>query len=104
MRGLGSTNRAFRCLTSEFKWDRVFSTKYGRDAVQPFSTAADSTRRFSRAVPHRGPTRAFRGPNRPNQVAVRRTLLARWARVTREIARSSRIETGTPETQKSFTL
>ena len=24
------TNRAFRCLTSEFKWDRVFSTKYGR--------------------------------------------------------------------------
>ena len=24
------TNRAFRRLTSEFRWDRVFSTKYGR--------------------------------------------------------------------------
>ena len=67
------TNRAFRCLTSEFKWDRVFSTKYGRDAVQPFSTAADSTRRFSRAVPHRGTHRAFLGPNRPNEAAVRRS-------------------------------
>jgi len=33
------TNRAFRCLTSEFKWDRVFSTKYGRQRRQHPGTA-----------------------------------------------------------------
>ena len=25
-----STNRAFHCLTSEFKWDPVYSAEYGR--------------------------------------------------------------------------
>ena len=25
-----STDRAFGCLTSEFRWDRVYSTEYGR--------------------------------------------------------------------------
>ena len=69
-----STDRALRRLTSEFGWDRVYSTQYGRwqKYMCPFATEsevsacaglfflcktqifkkASSTRRASQAVPH----------------------------------------------------
>ena len=37
-----STDRAFRRLTSEFGWDRVYSTKYGRWRKQTANNGLDS--------------------------------------------------------------
>ena len=37
-----STNRAFHCLTSEFKWDPVYSVEYGRQqTIEPHSLSYD---------------------------------------------------------------
>ncbi len=44
-----STNRAFRRLTSEFGWDRVHSTKYGRWRKIPTSTTHYQMKCFSKS-------------------------------------------------------
>ena len=53
-----STDRAFRRLTSEFGWDRVHSTKYGRWRKHPIPRTHESKRQRSSAVKKKeaGPT------------------------------------------------
>ena len=43
-----STTRAFRRLTSEFRWDRVHSTKYGRRRKHISRSLRESTQRWKR--------------------------------------------------------